>query len=120
MAGVNTAGLTQVLQAEASKNIKDTQSVLDVGIKTATYTIKGTADNGDITVQVKTEAQAGVKQDPEAIANSIAGKKRGETKAILESLPGVTDVKIEYSPFWVSGTPKNPKHITIIFVNNGN
>lgn len=120
MAGVNTAGLTQILQSEAAKNIKDTQSVLDVGIKTATYTVKGTADNGDITIQVKTEAQAGVKQDPEAIANSIAGKKRGETQAILESLPGVTDVKIEYSPFWVSGTPKNPKHITIIFVNNGN
>ena len=120
MAGVNTAGLTQILQAEAAKNIKDTQSVLDVGLKSATYAVKGTADNGDITVQVKAEAQAGVKQDPDAIANSIAGKKRGETQAILESLPGVTNVKIEYSPFWVSGTPKNPKHITITFINNGN
>lgn len=120
MAGVNTAGLTELLQSEAAKNIKDTQSVLDVGIKSASYAIKGTAENGDITVEVKTEVQAGVKQDPDAIAASIAGQKRGETKNTLEALPGVTEVNVEYSPFWVSKTPKNTKHITITFVDNGN
>lgn len=120
MTGVNTAGLNQLIQSEVSKTIEGSQSIFDTGMKSATLTVKDRKTNGDIVFTLQTEAQTGIKQDPDAIAKSVAGKKRGETTSILRSQAGVTDVKVEYKPFWVSGTPKNVKHITVKFVSNGN
>lgn len=119
MMGVNTAALEQLVQTEVGKELQSGQSIFDAGIKTATLTVKERKTNGDAVFTLQTDAQTGIKQDPDAIALSIAGKKRGETTAILQAQPGVKDVKIEYSPFWVGGTPKNVKHITITFVSNG-
>jgi hypothetical protein len=119
MMGVNTAALEQLVQTEVNKNLQSGQSIFDTGIKTATLSVKERKTNGDVVFTLQTDAQTGIKQDPDAIAASIAGKKRGETDAILRAQPGVSDVKIEYKPFWVSSTPKNVKHITIIFVSNG-
>lgn len=120
MTGINTAGLDQLIQNSASKDIKESQSIIDSGSKTAVISIKETKSNGDIVISVQATAQAGVKQDATAIASSVTGKKRGDTMTAIEAMPGVTSVKVDYKPFWVSKTPKNVKHITIVFVNNGN
>lgn len=119
MMGVNTAALNQLVQTEVSKKLEPSQTIFDTGVKTATLTTKERKSNGDVVFSLTTDAQTGIKQDPDAIAKSIAGKKRGESTAILRAQPGVKEVKIEYTPFWVSATPKNTKHITVKFVNNG-
>lgn len=119
MTGVNTAGLNQLIQTSISKDIKPSQSIIDSGVKSASITVKERKANGETVIGVQTDAQVGVKQDAASIAASVAGKKRGETTSTVESLPGVTSVKVEYKPFWVSKTPKNVKHIKVNFVNNG-
>lgn len=118
MMGINTAALEQLVQTEVSKSIDGSQSISDTGVKAATVTIKEREANGDMTLTVKTDAQTGIKQDPALIAQSITGKKRGDTQSYIRSQPGVSDVKIEYKPFWVSRTPKNVKHITVEFVDS--
>lgn len=120
MTGVNTAGLEQLVQTEVSKDLPSGQSIFDAGVKTASLVVKDRKANGDIVFVMQTDAQTGIKQDPDAVAKSIAGKKRGETSGILRAQPSVTDVKIDYRPFWVTRTPKNTKHISITFENNGN
>ena len=119
MTGVNTAALNQLIQTEVSKSIEPSQSIFDTGMKSANLSVKDRKTNGDIVFTLMTDAQTGIKQDATAIAKKIAGKKQGETTSILRTQPGVTDVKVEYKPFWVGGTPTNVKHITVKFVSNG-
>jgi hypothetical protein len=120
MIGINTAGLEQLIKAEASKQIQGTQSVIDAGVKSAIFTIKETKLGGAVVVNVEADTQTGIKQDPAIISKSIAGKKSGQSLTIIKAMPGVSDAKIKYSPFWVTSTPKSIKHITVKFENNGN
>jgi hypothetical protein len=48
-----------------------------------------------------------------SLKKQIAGKKSGDVKTIIGSIPGVTNVNVHFSPFWVSATPKNVNKITI-------
>lgn len=118
MIGINTAGLEQLVNSEATKSIEGSQEIIDSGVKSASLTVKERQANGDIVIDYKSDAQTGIKQDADMIAKSIAGKKRGDTQSYIRSLPGVSDVRVDYRPAWVSRTPKNVKHITVKFVDN--
>lgn len=119
MLGVNTDGLEQLIETEASKQIEGNQSVIDSGVKTAIFSIEETKNNGLVVLNVQTDTQVGIKQDVDYIAKSIVGKKSGQAAAIIKDQPGVSDAKVKYSPFWVTKAPKNVKHITVKFINNG-
>jgi hypothetical protein len=58
-------------------------------------------------------AVAGSDLDLTAIKKQVAGKKAGEAKEIIGKYPGVTNVDVKYSPFWVSSIPKKTSKITI-------
>ena len=120
MMGVKTDGLDQIIKAEAAKQIQGSQSIIDTGLKSAIFTVKETKNNGMVAFSMQTDAQSGIKQDAASISKIIAGKKRGQSVSLIKEQPGVSDAKISYSPFWVKSTPKNVKHITVKFVNNGN
>ena len=120
MVGVNSSGLNQLIENNVKKQIEPSQTIFDTGIKTANITVKERKSNGDIVIKAQTDAQTGIKQDADAIAKSIAGKKRSDSLALLRAQPGVAEVKIDYRPFWVASTPKNVKHITVVFEDNGN
>lgn len=118
MMGVNTAGLEHLVKAEASKTIEGSQEILDTGVKTATLAVTSRESNGDMAIEYKSDAQTGIKQDANMIAQSVAGKKRGDTQSYIRELPGVSDVRVDYRPLWVSRTPKNVKHITVNFIDS--
>jgi hypothetical protein len=117
MAGVNTADLESLIKKDASEQLEGSQEVLDTGLDDASISVKTRNPNGDYVVAVATNTQVGIKQDPNAIAEGIAGKKKGESYDIIRSLPGVKEVEIKYSPFWVTKTPSNPSKIKVEFIN---
>lgn len=117
MSGLSTDGLKQLVQTAAEKSIKSGQSIFDNGLDSATLTIDSQKKNGELSMTLTTNAQTGIKQDSQAIASSIAGKKYGQSVQVIKDQPGVADVTIKYSPFWVNSTPKNTKHITVNFVS---
>lgn len=119
MVGLNESAMDQLVNAEVKKQLKNNQSIFDSGIKTASVAVLEKRENGEVVLSFQGEAQTGIKQDSAAVANLIAGKKYGESLQLLKDQSGVSDVKISYSPFWVSGTPKDIKRITVNFINNG-
>ncbi len=69
-------------------------------------------------MNIQTIAIAGPNLSAEAIKKEIIGKKKGETQSIIQGRPGIRDVEIDYSPFWVFSTPKKANKITVEFQNN--
>ncbi len=120
MSGVNSKSLNQLVTEQASKQAGGNQTILDTGLSKATLTVNQNKPNGDIVFNLKTKVTAGLKQDSAAIADSIKGKNARQTSDTIKSLPGVKDVKVNYSPFWVNKTPNKTNKINIIYVNGTN
>ncbi|MDO8265499.1 MAG: hypothetical protein Q7T41_00985, partial [Candidatus Saccharibacteria bacterium] len=58
--------------------------------------------------------------DENAIKKEIVGKKRGDIEKIIEAKDGVGSVSVEYSPGWITTTPKSEKKITIKVIETEN
>lgn len=112
-------GVTQDdLQKIVDNNVKDKidlekQSVTDYGLGEATFSLQG-SDSKGAAVALQTTVVAGAELNSETIKQQVAGKKAGEAKELIKANPGVTDVEVEYSPFWVSSIPKKTSKITVI------
>lgn len=113
--GVSRDDLNKIIETQAGKQIDTSkQRVQDTGIDNAVFTV--TSNNAEgVRFQLQTIAQAGPQLDADGIKQEIAGKKRGETESIILGRPGIRDVEINYSPFWVHGTPSRTGKITITF-----
>lgn len=114
MLGVIQQDLEKVLEVEANKEI-DTkrQSILDYGLDKAVITLQVMNPDG-ASLTLHAEVVAGVELDTDAIKKQVAGKKAGGAKDAISGNPGVTDVSVEYSPFWVSAIPKNVTKISVV------
>lgn len=115
MTGVKKDALENLLKESAKDDIdSNKQQVVNTGLDEATFTI-----NGD-KIAVSTIITAGPKLDVPATIEQIAGKKRSEVQNVIQANPGVKDVRIDYSPFWVTSTPKKTSKIQIVFEDNSN
>lgn len=113
MLGVNQANMATVVNNQLKSQIDTSkQSVLDDGLGNATFTVSG-KDNPQVSVQ--TSATIGPNFDTDAIKKEIAGKKKAETIQIISNRPSIKGVTVNYSPFWVTKTPSDPKKVTITF-----
>lgn len=116
MIGVKTDDLNQVVDATVSKDLdSNKQQVQDNGLENATYRVTKAEPNGKTTIVVDTQITIGPKFDESQLKTEIAGKKSGDTENAIKAIPGVKEVTVKYSPFWVSKTPKNPEKITFVF-----
>ncbi len=114
MLGVDQQDLQKIIENDVKDKIDlEKQSVTDYGLSAATFSLEGSDKNG-ATVALQTTVVAGAELNVEAIKQQVAGKKAGEAKELIKSNPGVTDVDVEYSPFWVSSIPKKTGKITVI------
>lgn len=52
--------------------------------------------------------------DVQAVKKQAEGKKAGDIKAAINTWPGVKDVQVKLSPFWVSKVPKSDKKVTVV------
>lgn len=61
----------------------------------------------------------GPKIDVDQLAEQLVGKRYGEIQAIVNNIPGVQNVTIDLSPFWVSQAPAAEKIDIKFSVSNG-
>jgi hypothetical protein len=119
MLGVKQDYLSQLVKHDIDSKIdKSKQSILDDGVKAASFSVDNRKDQNTAHITMQATAVAGPQLDGKAIAGSIRGKKKGDAIAIIQARPGIKEVTIKYSPFWVSKTPKAASKITVQFVNN--
>jgi hypothetical protein len=114
MLGVMLEDLEKILAKSVEDKI-DTkkQKITDYGLDQAAFSLQGTDKEG-ATVAVQATVVAGAELDKEAIKKQVAGKKAGDAKSLISANVGVTDVDVEYSPFWVSSIPKRTDKITVV------
>lgn len=117
--GVKNDDLKQIVESEVKKEIDESKQVIqDNGLSKATFQIVEKKSANEVLFNIKTIVIAGPELDEEGIKKEIAGKKKRETEDIIRARPGIKDVTIDYSPFWVFQTPKQASHITITFDQN--
>ncbi len=110
MTGVNKDDLDKLVSETAQKDIDTSkQQIVGTGLDEASFEIEGDQ------ITITTIATAGPKIDVAATTAEIAGKKRSQVEAIIQANPGVKEVRVDYSPFWVSNTPKKTSKIQIVF-----
>lgn len=92
----------------------DKQKILDLGIDDASFDITSPASRGPLQVSLSATTLAGPDIQVDALKGQIAGKKTNDVRTIAKAIPGVTNVSVKYSPFWVSKMPKKENKITIV------
>jgi hypothetical protein len=113
MLGVKQADLKAVVdKAVEGKIDKNKQQIIDYGLDEAVFKLQNEA-RGSTMVTMEVSPVAGSDLDVADITKRIAGKKTNDAKTIIGEYPGVTEVKVDYSPFWVTSIPKKTAKITI-------
>lgn len=117
MVGVKQKDLEELITKNVEEDIDTSkQRVLNTGLDKAVFKLQNQQNNSSqVLLSMDVTALAGPKLDDNQIKEQIAGKKSGEVKDMLKNYPGVTDVSIELSPFWVSSVPKGASKITITY-----
>lgn len=116
MVGPKEDAVKQLVEDDIKQHIDvSKQEILDNGINKAEIQILEKLPNGNVKFTLSFAATAGVQQDAATIKRAVAGKKRHETQTIIQERPGIEDVTIRYSPFWVVSTPKKQSKIVVIF-----
>src|SRR5690606_26950739 len=114
MLGVKRDELAKVIEGDIKDEIDlSKQGIVDDGIDAAIMRINNNTTPGEAFISFRTSVTAGPEIDEQAIKEAVRGKKRGEVESHIESIPGVQEAVVEYSPFWVYSTPKAAKKITI-------
>jgi hypothetical protein len=113
MTGVKEDDLKKIIANEVNKEIDTSkQAILDYGLSDAVFKLQNT--NGTKTlVTLSATSVAGSDLDLDDIKKQVAGKKANDAKKLIGEYPGVTDVTVHYSPFWVSSIPKKVSKITL-------
>lgn len=113
MYGAKQADLDTLIKNDIGSQINTkTQSILDDGLGKATITVTNT--NGTtVLLSLQTTATIGPDINAADIKHQAAGKQIGDVKSMINSIPGVTSVDVQLSPFWVSTVPTNANHVTV-------
>lgn len=113
MFGVKEDDLKEIIE-QAVKEEVDTskQSIIDYGFDSISFNASNISATG-AQMTVSTTVAVGPELDKNQIKQDAAGKKPGEVEDEIETYPGVTEVEVKLSPFWVSSVPNNESKITV-------
>lgn len=118
MLGVKEEDLQALIENDVKDEIDlEQQSISSYGIDNASMNINRQNDGSEAFISFRGTVTAGPEIDTEAIKAQSVGKKRGEIEQTVGAMPGVEEVVVEYSPFWVYSTPKAAKKITVTVEN---
>lgn len=113
MFGVKEDDLKAVVENDVKTQIDtEKQSILSQGLDKAKFNVEETSATG-ARIAMTTVATAGPDLDKEEIRKAAAGRKSGPIKDDLKNRPGVKNVEVKLSPFWVSSVPKKLDKITV-------
>ncbi len=115
MYGAKAADIKAIITSNVNKQIDtNKQQILDDGFAAAKYEVASVADTGPLDVTLTASSLAGPDIKIDALAVQLGGKKTGAVESVVKAIPGVTDVSVKYSPFWISSVPSNIHKIHII------
>jgi hypothetical protein len=113
MLGVKQSDLEQDIKANVGQQVDvSKQDIVDYGLSSASFSQPSASTNA-MTISLQDTAVVGASLNVTQIAQSVAGKKTADATSTIKSNPGVTNVSVKYSPFWVSSMPGNAKKITV-------
>jgi hypothetical protein len=114
MYGAKKSDLQALLDDQINQQIDTSkQSIQDDGLNQNSFNVPNPGSGSTLDVSLQTTATIGPHIDVASLKTQVAGKKSGDAKNIIKALPGVTDVQVHYSPFWVGTAPSNTSKITI-------
>lgn len=114
MLGVKEDDLKKIVEDQAKDEVDTSkQSILDYGFDDSTYEI-GQKRESTTDITLKTTLVAGPDLDQPNLKKELAGKKSGEAESWLKDRPGITEAKVDFSPFWVSKVPGKESKVTFI------
>ncbi len=113
MLGARKNDLQQIVKAAVGQQVNlNKQTIVDYGLDKASFSQPSAAGSA-ISLNLQATAVVGSELNTASLAKQVAGKKTSDATSLIKSNPGVTDVTIKYSPFWVMSMPKNANKITI-------
>ena len=110
LVGIQKAAIDNLLAVDQTAKIDDAQeSILDSGYDALVAVIDNQVSATRLNLTLSTQALAGPEIDIAALAEEISGKRFSDVESILRSKPGVREVDVNFSPFWVANAPKASK-----------
>jgi hypothetical protein len=116
LSGVAKADIGSFLDDYFNGQIKGLtdRRVYDNGSSKVTFTNIAPGTSG-YTANLVATAKIGPKIDDQAVKNMAKGKRYGDIQSSIESIQGVDNVDIKFSPFWVSSAPSDTNKIKVQF-----
>lgn len=93
---------------------KKAQRIYDNGVEKAAFSQFANARNAQ-TVRLTANGKVGPDIKEESVKDQAKGKSYGEVQSAIESINGVEDVDVKFSPFWVKSVPKDVNKINVEF-----
>ena len=114
MLGVNATDLKTLVDSNVNSRIdKGKQVILSDGVSSAQFAEANPGTATSATVAMTTKSLAGPQINTNSLKSQLVGMKSQDVQSYLKQTPGVTNVSVKYSPFWVDAIPKNAKKVTI-------
>ncbi len=113
MFGVHESDLNALIDNSVKSQIDtEKQTILTRGLDKAKFNVTN-ASTTAAQIAMNTVATAGPDLDKNAITAAAAGQHPGKISDDLKNRPGVKNVTVKLSPFWVSTVPKKTDRITV-------
>ena len=112
---VKKSDLSQAIQDKLASQIdKSKQKLTGNFLDDASVTVQTQSSPSSATLSVSEDTTAVPIIDIASVKKQAAGKKVGDIKSALGSWPGVKDVDVKLSPFWVSKVPSKSSKIKVV------
>lgn len=107
--------LKEIIRSKLADQVnKSKQKLNDNFMDDASITVQSQSKPSDATLQVNVNTTAVPIIDTASVKKIAEGKKAGDIKAALNAWPGVKNVDVKLSPFWVSKAPKKDSKVKVI------
>lgn len=93
---------------------KESQKIYDNGVGGVVFSQFSGANNR-VNVKLVANGKVGPEIDEDKVKDQAKGRSYGEIQSSIESISGVEDVDIKFSPFWVKSAPNDVKKIKVEF-----
>jgi hypothetical protein len=107
------AYITAALQAQITN--KNSQRIYEGNEKIAFSNYGAPSDTVAASASINAVGYIGPNLQAADVKKQVVGQKTGQVQATIGTIDGVSDVKVNYSYFWVNKVPNDTKKITVEF-----
>jgi len=112
---VQKSDLSKAIEDKMSDQIDKTKQKLNGNfLNDANVTVQSQPSSSTALLSINENTTVVPIIDVQAVKKQAEGKKAGDIKAAINTWPGVKDVQVKLSPFWVSKVPKSDKKVTVV------